>query len=88
MCYFAYQKMDSYIVRIYRRDQQKSSRLVGTVEQVGAKGQKAFHGMDELCTILSKQRRRRRGGKRETDILNTIKESYMRAAPTMKIGCK
>ena len=45
--------MESYIIRIYRRDEQGNSPLRGLVEMVGAVGQDAFGTKEELWNILS-----------------------------------
>ncbi len=50
--------MNSYLVRIYREDKNKPRNLVGTVEEVGAAGKKAFTNLDELWTILNSTRKR------------------------------
>ena len=57
--------IDNYIVRIYRYDRDKPRRLVGVVEQVGVEGKKAFHNLDELWTILSSAKSKRRRKKTE-----------------------
>ena len=45
--------MDSYIVRLYRRDTEHPQNLVGLVETVGAEEKRSFHTVDELVAILS-----------------------------------
>jgi len=45
--------MDSYIVRLYRRDVHNPENLVGLVETVGEADQRPFHTMSELMAILS-----------------------------------
>ena len=45
--------MESYIVRIYRREDQGNSPVSGLVEKVGAVGQEAFGTKEELWNILS-----------------------------------
>lgn len=45
--------MDSYIVRMYRRDAENPEELVGLVEIVGDDGKRPFHNMSELMAILS-----------------------------------
>jgi hypothetical protein len=47
--------MDSYIVRIYRLDTTKPRAIVGTVEEAGAEGKRAFMNIDELWDILNPQ---------------------------------
>ena len=44
--------MESYVVRIYRRDPKDPRTLVGVVEQAEAAGGKAFHDAEELIAIL------------------------------------
>lgn len=45
--------MESYIVRIYRRNKRGNSPMRGLVEKVGAVGQDAFGTKEELWNILS-----------------------------------
>jgi hypothetical protein len=45
-----------YIIRIYRFKEGNPRRLVGVVEEVGAKGKKAFANYDELWEILNAAR--------------------------------
>jgi len=47
--------MDSYIVRIYRRNLTDPSKMAGVVEYAGTVDQKVFHTQEELLTILSKK---------------------------------
>ena len=45
--------MDSYIVRMYRRDADNPENLVGLVETVGEEAKRPFHNFGELMAILS-----------------------------------
>jgi hypothetical protein len=45
--------MENYIVRIYRYEKDNPRRLIGTVEEVGIDGKKAFTNLDELWGILN-----------------------------------
>jgi hypothetical protein len=45
--------MDSYIVRVYRQEENNPRKLVGVVEEVGVKGKRAFTNVDDLWEILS-----------------------------------
>lgn len=45
--------MDSYIVRMYRRDADDPENLVGLVETVGEDVKRPFHTVRELVAILS-----------------------------------
>ncbi len=60
--------MDSYLVRIYRREEDNPRLLVGVVEQPGANGKKAFQNLYELWDILNPVKRpgqrSRNGGKK------------------------
>jgi hypothetical protein len=47
------EKMDSYIVRMYRRDADNPENLVGLVETVGEEEKRPFHSVSELVAILS-----------------------------------
>ena len=44
--------MDSYVVRIYRRDGKKSRILIGTVEAAGTDKRMGFSNIEELWEIL------------------------------------
>ena len=44
--------MDSYVVRIYRRDGRKSRILIGTVEAAGTDKRVGFSNIEELWEIL------------------------------------
>jgi hypothetical protein len=45
--------MDSYMVRIYRKEEKNPRMLVGVVEEPGVKEKKAFHNFYELWDILN-----------------------------------
>ena len=45
--------MDSYLVRIYRKEQDNPRMLVGIVKQVGGQDKKAFSTLHELWSILN-----------------------------------
>ena len=45
--------MENYIVRIYRRDEQNPDDVIGMVERVEWDDRQPFHGLSELCEILS-----------------------------------
>lgn len=46
--------MDSYVVRIYRRDRGKPQNFVGLVEIVASQEERPFANFEELQSILSK----------------------------------
>ncbi len=45
--------MESYLVRIYRREEDNPRLLVGVVEEPGSNGKKAFQNVYELWDILN-----------------------------------
>ncbi len=45
--------MENYIVRVYRRDDQKPDEVIGTVERVEMNDKHPFKSLLELCEILS-----------------------------------
>lgn len=45
--------MESYIVRVYRRDPKEPARMSGLVEIVESRARRAFHGSEELWAILA-----------------------------------
>jgi hypothetical protein len=45
--------MDSYLVRIYRKEDYNPRMLVGVVEEPGVKEKRAFHNVFELWDILN-----------------------------------
>ena len=45
--------MESYLVRIYRREENNPRLLVGVVEEPGVKAKKAFSNLYELWDILN-----------------------------------
>ena len=48
--------MNTYVVRVYRSEQDKRHLLVGVVEEVGVEGKRAFNNLDELWTILNSEK--------------------------------
>ena len=58
--------MDSYIVRIYRRDRTRQKELVGIVEKVGAADKRVFSDREELWRILTARKRRAHEERRPT----------------------
>jgi hypothetical protein len=48
---------NSYMVRIYRRNENDPRLLVGVVEEVGTEGKKAFSNLYELWDILNPTRK-------------------------------
>jgi len=65
--------LESYIVRIYRRDHDKPVEIAGIVESVEAEKKQPFKNMDELSRILC-------GPKK--------KASWKRTKPTQDIKTK
>ena len=49
--------MDSYMVRIYRKEEDNPRTLVGIVQKVGVGEKKIFSTLDELWSILNSKQR-------------------------------
>lgn len=47
--------MESYIIRIYRKEQQQSEKMTGVVIQVGGSEEYVFSNVFELYKILNKK---------------------------------
>ena len=47
--------MESYIIRIYRKEQQQSEKMTGVVIQVGGSEETVFSNVFELYKILNKK---------------------------------
>lgn len=71
--------MDSYVVRIYRREGKRARILIGTVEVAGTGKKSAFANLDELGEIL----RRRKGRDRFSlqDRRQGLRKEVMRETP-------
>ena len=48
--------MNTYVVRVYRSQDDEGRLLVGVVEEIGVEGKKAFNNLDELWTILNPEK--------------------------------
>ena len=57
--------LETYIVRIYRREPGVPSQLAGMVEEPGCPGKKPFTDIDELLSIISKENFTRQKEKRK-----------------------
>ena len=44
--------MDSYLIRIYRREKNNSESIVGIIEEIGSKKKHSFKNMSELGKII------------------------------------
>jgi hypothetical protein len=65
--------MDTYVIRIYRRDENDPRILVGVVEEVGVEGNRAFGNLDELWFILNSSKANTSHGKKRNKSLNEKK---------------
>ncbi len=45
--------METYVVRVYRRNSSRPAEIVGIVEQVGTKHTRRFSDVGELIVILT-----------------------------------
>lgn len=60
--------MDSYLIRIYRREKDNSEGIVGIIEEIGAEKKQSFGNLSEMTTIITKPKRGKRNratGKRQ-----------------------
>ena len=46
--------MESYIVRIYRRDEKRSTKIEGVVERVSTQKRMVFHNLRDLMAIVKR----------------------------------
>ena len=58
----------SYIIRVYRFEQDRPKSLVGVVLEAGKKGKKAFQSYDELWEILNSGKGKRKTERTRQDI--------------------
>jgi hypothetical protein len=65
--------MDTYVIRIYRRDENDPHILVGVVEEVGVEGNRAFSNLDELWFILISSKAKTSQSKKRNKSLNEKK---------------
>jgi hypothetical protein len=65
--------MDTYVIRIYRRDENDPRILVGVVEEVGVEGDRAFGNLDELWFILNSSKVKTSQSKKRNKSLNEKK---------------
>ncbi len=56
--------VESFIIRIYRRDREKPENVAGLVEIVGSEEKRPFRNCGELWSILSTDHDTARGRKR------------------------
>lgn len=52
--------MDSYLVRIYRREEDNPEAIVGTIEEIGDKKIQSFKNLSELSKVITVPKKRRR----------------------------
>ena len=54
--------MDSYLIRIYRREKDNPESIVGIIEEIGTKEKDSFKNLSELgkiiCPAIKKGRKR------------------------------
>lgn len=55
--------MDSYLVRIYRRDENDPEGITGTVEKIGTEKSHGFKNLAELGGIITGKRHDKRADK-------------------------
>ena len=52
--------MDSYLIRIYRREKDNPEAIVGTIEEIGAQETYTFKNLSELSKVITVPKKRRR----------------------------
>jgi len=62
--------MDTYIIRIYRREESASHTLAGTVEEPGIPEKRAFVNLDQLWDILHPKKKKLSRPKRRVEVLD------------------
>jgi hypothetical protein len=65
--------VDTYVIRIYRRDENDPRILVGVVEEVGVEENRAFGNLDELWFILNSSKAKTPKDKKRDNSLNEKK---------------
>jgi len=65
--------MESYLVRIYRREENNPRLLIGVVEEPGVKGKKAFSNLWELWDILNPVKKIKRTPKKNRKLKHNRK---------------
>jgi len=62
--------MDSYLIRIYRREKDNPESIVGIIEEIGTKEKHSFKNLSELgkiiCPAFKKSSRKKRPHSAET----------------------
>ncbi|MEA3223191.1 MAG: hypothetical protein U9P49_08520 [Thermodesulfobacteriota bacterium] len=53
--------MDSYLIRIYRREKDNPEAIVGTIEEIGTEERQSFKDLSELSEIITLPKARRCG---------------------------
>jgi hypothetical protein len=62
--------MDTYIIRIYRREKSDPHTLAGIVEEPGVPGKKAFVNLDQLWDILNLKKKKLSKPKRKIEVFD------------------
>ena len=62
--------MDTYIIRIYRREENDIDTLAGTVEEPGIPERKAFVNFDQLRDILNVKKKKLLKPKKRSAVLD------------------
>ena len=57
--------MDSYVIRIYRRDEQNPLNIIGLVEDVMIQETRPFKNFNELWEILRQGEKKKGGGRKK-----------------------
>lgn len=57
--------IESYVIRIYRRDEQSPQNIIGLVEDVMIQETKPFKNFNELWEILRQGEKQKEGGRKK-----------------------
>ena len=55
--------MDSYLIRIYRREEDNPESIVGIIEEIGTKEKHSFKNLSELGKIICRATKKSAGKK-------------------------
>ena len=65
--------MESYLIRIYRREKNNPESIVGIIEEIGTKEKHSFKNLSELSKIICPAIKKNRG-KKQTQSSKKAKE--------------
>ena len=66
--------MDSYLIRIYRREKGKPENIVGIIEEIGTKEKHSFKNLSELGKVICPADKKSPGKKQTQSALKAKKK--------------